>query len=80
MTQTDIIAELIVKYLKSEKQNGKEYIDLTARQVGKMAGLTNRTPMCINAMKQAAEHFKYEVIRDVPSGQSTTVEFRYYLQ
>lgn len=79
MTQTEQIADIIVKHLKSERQRGEKHVDLTAGKVGKMIGITNRTPMCISAMKQAAEYFGHEVIHDVPSGQSTTVEYRYYL-
>jgi hypothetical protein len=79
MTQTEQIAQIIMRYLKSQRESGIKHVDLTAGQVGKMVGLSNRTPMCIGAMKIATEHFGYEVIHDVPSGQSTTVEYRYFL-
>lgn len=79
MTQTEQIAEMIIDYLKSGRQHGKKYVDLTAGQVGKMAGLANRTPMCVCAMSIVAESFKHEIIHDVPSHQSTTVEYRYFL-
>lgn len=79
MTKTEILADAIVKYLKEEKKNGKTEISLTAGEVGKMFELKNRTPMCVDAMKLATEKFKGELIHDVPSGQSTTVEIKYYL-
>ncbi len=79
MTQTEQIADIIMNYLKAERERGKKQINLTAGEVGKMIGISNRTPMCVSAMKIAAEHFKHEIVQDVPSGQSTTVEYRYYL-
>ena len=79
VTQTEKIADMIMNYLTSEREHGKKHVNLTAGEVGKMFGLSNRTPMCVNAMKIAAEHYRHEIIHDVPSGQSTTVEYRYFL-
>ena len=79
MTQTEKIANIIMNHLKSEQERGKKHVNLTAGEVGKMVGISNRTPMCVSAMKMAAEHFGHEIIHDVPSGQSTTVEYRFYL-
>ncbi len=79
MTKTEQITISIKKYLEFEKQNGKHYVDLTAREVGKMLGISNRYPMCVKAMETVAKLYKHEILHDVRSHQSTTVEYRYYL-
>ncbi len=79
MTKTEQITISIRKYLEFEKKNGKQYIDLTAREVGKMLGISNKTPMCVKAMETVAKLYKHEILSDARNHQSATVEYRYYL-
>lgn len=79
MTKTDMIAEALISFLEEEKKAGKTEVSLTALEVGKISNIKNRYPMCVQAMKRVAEQYKTEMIHDVKSGQSSTVEIKYYL-
>jgi hypothetical protein len=40
---------------------------------------TNRMPICCNAMHEIAKRYKHKIINTTQSGQSTTLQIRYYL-
>jgi len=80
MTQTEKIAQKIDAFLRAQQLKGIKTVDLTALEVSKLVGISNRMPMCVSAMKLTAAHYKTEILHDVPSGKSSTVEIRYYLK
>ena len=72
------IADLIERLLDEARANGKEYLELVSGSIHKELGLKNRRPQVCNAMyKRMGERDK--VIKTTPSGYSSTITIRYYL-
>lgn len=76
---TDKACLIIENAIRKSKQEGKEYIDVVSNDLQHAVGLKNRIPLCCNAMRKVAEHYRTEVIKDTPSHNSSTYTIRFYL-
>jgi hypothetical protein len=56
-----------------------EFIDIRSGDIHKVMGLQNRMPAVCNAMESLGV-FRYSIIKDTPSGKSSTKVIRYYLR
>lgn len=75
---TDDIRKYIIAILDNARENGKEYLDLRSGDIHKEMGLKDRLPSVCGAM-ESIPVFKYTVIKDTPSGKSSTKVLRYFL-
>jgi hypothetical protein len=72
------IAASIEKFLDEARIEGKEYLDLVSGSIHKQLVLKNRMPQICSAMyKRMGARDK--VIKTTPSGFSSTITIRYYL-
>ncbi len=76
---TDRACSIIENTIRKGRQEGKEYIDVVSNDLQHAVGLKNRIPLCCNAMRKVAEHYRTEVIKDTPSHNSSTYTIRFYL-
>ena len=77
-TSSSDIAALIDRLLDEAKADGKEYLDLVSGSIHKQLGLKNRMPQVCNVMYKRMGS-KDKVIKTTPSGYSSTITIRYYL-
>lgn len=71
------ITKNLLNILKDAEQRGVEYMDISSGEIHKLMGLSNRIPSVCNAMLKI-EEYAFEIIRDTPSGMSSTKTIRYY--
>ena len=65
--------------LKAEARNsGKKSLTLVARDVHSELGFSNRVPTVCSAMRKCMQTGDV-VVHDVPKGNSTTIEIKYFL-
>lgn len=79
MTQTDKIAEKIAAFLTAQQGRGVAYVDLTANDVGELAGIPRKHELCVDAMEKAAERFHTEVLHPLRSRKAPG-EIRFFLR
>ena len=73
------LAKNYIENLKNEaRDKGKESLILVAGDIQKALGLKNRPVIICNAMQQCMKK-NDEILRDTPSGYSTTKKIKYYL-
>lgn len=75
---TDKIRRYIIESLNQAKADGLTSIDLRSGDIHKSLKLQNRMPAVTNAMVSLGV-FRHEIIRDTPSGASSTKVVRYHL-
>jgi len=72
----------IRSYIKGKKQEGKAknepYIDLVSGEIHNTLGMKNRRPQVCNVMYQSMGP-NDEILHTTPSGYSSTIKIRYYL-
>lgn len=73
------IRDYIATLLTRSKENGKPYIDLVSGQIHRELGLKNSMPSVCHAMRQVQKSGD-TVLRTTPSGNSSTITIRYFLQ
>ena len=71
------IREYIQKLLKDSRQQGKPDCILLSGNIHRSMNLQNRMPSVCRAMRQSMRSGD-EVIHTTPSGQSSTIEIKYY--
>lgn len=76
---TNDIRDYIESQKATAKNNGEEYIILTARDIHRINHLKNSMPMVCNAMRQCMGNNDV-VIHQTPSGYSSTLEIKYMLR
>ncbi|MEH7226660.1 hypothetical protein V7112_22920 [Bacillus sp. JJ1566] len=75
---TDEIRKYIITLLNRACEDGVEYLDLRSGDIHKAMGLDNRMPPVCNAMESLGI-YQYSIIKDTPSGKSSTRVVRYFL-
>ena len=75
---TDDIRQYIVSLKKSAKENGHTYVILKSGDIHKELNLKNAMPQVCNAMRQLMLD-KDVVVHTTPSGNSSTIEIKYYV-
>jgi hypothetical protein len=76
--RTADICDYISQRKEEARQQGAHYIDLVSGDIHNHLSLNSRMPMVCNAMYKMMRTGD-EVLRTTPSGQSSTIEIRYYL-
>ncbi len=76
-TYTDQVKEFINNKLIKAKNEGFTSVILIASDIAKGINLKNRFPLICNAMRSS--DFKYEVVYETPSGYSSTLKIKYYI-
>lgn len=73
----------VINYLMSKlatfKAQGKKTIEVRAGDLAKEVGSHNAIVTICNAMYEVASYYQNEIIHNVPSGYSTSVSIKYYL-
>lgn len=77
--KTEEIRRYIFRILQQAKEGGCTTKDIRAGDIKKELGLGNIPQSICNAMRSIPCFSKYDVLVTPPSGNSTTLEFRYYL-
>ncbi len=77
--QTEEIRRYIFRILQQAKEDGYPTKDIRAGDIKKEMGLGNIPQSICNAMRSIPFFSKYDVLVTPPSGNSTTLEIRYYL-
>lgn len=72
------IREYIQQLLKESRQQGKADCILLSGEIHRGMNLQNRMPSVCRAMRQSMRSGD-EVLHTTPSGQSSTIEIKYYL-
>ena len=71
--------EYIINQKQLAKQEGLSEITLICNDIQKALGVTNRTPSICSAMYDCMST-NDEILSAPPSGKSTTVKIKYYIQ
>ncbi|WP_041219321.1 hypothetical protein [Desulfitobacterium dichloroeliminans] len=77
--QTKEIRRYIFRILQQTKEDGYAIKDIRAGDIKKEMGLGNIPKSICDAMRSIPCFSKYEVLVTPPSGNSTTLKLRYYL-
>lgn len=77
--QTEEIRKYIFHLLQQAKEDGHIIKDIRAGDIKKEMGLGNIPKSICNAMRSISCFSKYDVLVTPPSGNSTTLKLRYYL-
>jgi hypothetical protein len=77
--KTEEIRKYIFHILQQAKEDGCTTKDIRAGDIKKEMGLDNIPASICNAMRSIPSFSKYDVLVTPPSGNSTTLEHRYYL-
>lgn len=77
--QTEEIRRYIFRILQQAKEDGYTTKDIRAGDIKKEMGLGNIPKSICDAMRSIPYFSKYDVLVTPPSGNSTTLEFKYYL-
>lgn len=72
------IQQYIERRKRESADRGERYLVLKANEIHKALGLKSRFPMVCNAMRKCMNAGD-EVIHETPSGYSSTLEIRYYI-
>ncbi|THE11873.1 hypothetical protein E1I69_13380 [Bacillus timonensis] len=75
---TDEIRRYIITILNKAHENGADYLDLRSGDIHKAMGLKDRLPSVCGAMESLGI-YQYSIIKDTPSGKSSTRVVRYFL-
>ncbi|NHM30657.1 hypothetical protein [Neobacillus terrae] len=75
---TEKIRRYILSLLYEAKNEGEEFLDLRSGDIHKELGLSQRLPPVCNAM-MSIPGYSWTIIKDTPSGMSSTKVVRYYL-
>lgn len=76
-TYTSQVKDYINNKIMEAKQEGANFIILTSYDIAKNINLRNRFPLICNAMK--SNEFKYEILSETPSGYSSTLKIKYFI-
>ncbi|AFQ42448.1 hypothetical protein [Desulfosporosinus meridiei] len=79
VNKTEEIRKYILRILQQAKEDGYATKDIRAGDIKKEMGLGNIPQSICNAMRSIHCFSKYDVLVTPPSGNSTTLELRYYL-
>lgn len=74
---TDEIRKYITSKLNHARKTGEDYLDLRSGDIHKEMGLKDRLPSVCQAMESLGV-YKYTIIKDTPSGKSSTKVIRYF--
>ena len=75
---TEDIKRYIIECKTSAKESGRTFIVLRSGDIHKELNLKNAMPQVCNAMRQSMNDGD-EVLHTTPSGNSSTIEIRYYI-
>lgn len=75
----DVIKQHILEIIIRETRKGSPYVDLISGDIHKEMNLKNKFPSVCNAMIRI-EDIDFEVLQSTPSGKSSTIKIRYWLQ
>ncbi|MCD4712889.1 MAG: hypothetical protein K8R73_06360 [Clostridiales bacterium] len=76
---TSDIKIFILSVFESSKREGQEYVEIVSGEIHKQMNLSNKMPSVCSAMYQLMNE-KDVVIHTTPSGKSSTIRIRYYLE
>ncbi|WP_019153512.1 hypothetical protein [Robertmurraya massiliosenegalensis] len=76
---TEEIRKYVISKLSIARDSGEDYIDLRSGDIHKEMGLRDRLPSVCGAMESLGV-FRFTIIRDTPSGKSSTRVVRYFLK
>lgn len=79
MKYTEQVRIYISRQFSRAKEQGKDWIELSAKEIHEELGFNKRYPIVCNAMQQMMTDID-EYINLTPSGQSSTIIIKYYLK
>lgn len=73
------ISGYINSLLSSSLEKGISVVEISSGEIHRAINLKNRIPSVCNAMLSVKD-YRYEIVKDTPSGMSSTKTIRYYLK
>lgn len=79
---TEVFEKELTKILNNAKETGKEYIDITSKElhtiVGGYPGKKHAMPSCCNVMRKMMKNKDF-IKNQPPKGNGASLEIRYYM-